>query len=152
MFDPDAHVVLSDVSPDAIAVAQENIQAHSLAQRVTVNQGDLFSGLDRQTFDLILSNPPYVDANDLSEMPAEYHHEPAIGLGSGVDGLDLSRRILREAAHYLSESGTLVLELGNSYENLEKAYPAVPFTWAAFSSGGHGVLVITRDELMAASF
>ncbi len=109
---------------------------------------DLFTGLQSQRYELIVSNPPYVDREDLVTMPAEYQHEPAMALESGDDGLDITRRILRQAAEFLTPEGVLIVEVGNSGIALERAYPEVPFTWLEFEQGGHGVLVFTRAELM----
>jgi ribosomal protein L3 glutamine methyltransferase len=146
---PEARVVLSDVSADALAVARSNIERHSLSDRVTALQSDVFAGLEAQRFDLIVSNPPYVDAEDLAGMPAEYHAEPALGLGSGDDGLDITRRILQQAARHLNEGGLLVVEVGNSGRALDEAFPELPLTWVEFERGGHGVFVISKDDLPA---
>ena len=145
---PDAEVVLSDISTDALTVAGENIEQHNLVSRVSTLESDLFSGID-QRFDLIVSNPPYVDAPDYAAMPPEYHCEPALALESGDDGLDFTRRLLREAAGYLNELGILVVEVGNSAVHLEEAFPDVPFTWLEFERGGYGVFVLTQAELLA---
>lgn len=145
---PNAEVQLSDISFDALAVAEENIQQHDLEDRVFAMQSDLFENLAGQKFDLIVSNPPYVDADDLATMPAEYHAEPEIGLGSGDDGLDFTRRLLREASDYLTDEGVLIVEVGNSWVALEEAYPDVPFTWIEFECGGHGVFMLTRADLL----
>lgn len=144
---PDAEVQLSDISYDALAVAEENIQQHDLEGRVFAMQSDLFANLVGQKFDLIVSNPPYVDADDLASMPPEYHAEPEIGLGSGDDGLDFTRRLLREASDYLTDEGALIVEVGNSWVALEEAYPDVPFTWIEFERGGHGVFMLTKADL-----
>lgn len=146
---PEARVVLSDVSADALAVARSNIERHSLSDRVAALQSDVFAGLEGQCFDLIVSNPPYVDAEDLAGMPAEYHAEPALGLGSGDDGLDITRRILQQAAGHLNEGGLLVVEVGNSGRALDEAFPELPLTWVEFERGGHGVFVISKDDLLA---
>lgn len=146
---PEARVVLSDVSADALAVARSNIERHSLSDRVTALQSDVFAGLEAQCFDLIVSNPPYVDAEDLAGMPAEYQAEPALGLGSGDDGLDITRRILQQAAGHLNEGGLLVVEVGNSGRALDEAFPELPLTWVEFERGGHGVFVISKDDLLA---
>ncbi len=146
---PESRVVLSDVSADALAVASSNIERHSLSDRVTAQQSDVFSGLEGQRFDLIVSNPPYVDAEDLAGMPAEYHAEPALGLGSGDDGLNITRRILQQAAGHLNEGGLLVVEVGNSGRALDEAFPELPLTWVEFERGGHGVFVISKDDLLA---
>ena len=142
----DAPLDLADLSQDALDVADINVQRYGLYDQVAVIQSDLFSNLDGP-YDLILSNPPYVDAEDLGDMPHEYHHEPALGLGSGDDGLDITRRILLEAADYLTEDGVIVVEVGNSWINLEAAFPQVPFTWLSFEHGGDGVFVFTKAEL-----
>ncbi len=145
---PNAEVQLSDISYDALAVAEENIQQHNLEDRVFAMQSDLFGNLVGQKFDLIVSNPPYVDADDLATMPPEYHAEPEIGLGSGDDGLDFTRRLLREASNYLTDEGVLIVEVGNSWVALEETYPNVPFTWIEFERGGHGVFMLTKADLV----
>jgi ribosomal protein L3 glutamine methyltransferase len=140
-------VDLVDVDPQALALAGENIVRHSLQQRVRALHSDLFSEVGEARYDLILSNPPYVDASDLAGMPAEYHHEPALALASGVDGLDLTRRILAQALDYLTPGGLLLVEVGNSWEALEAAYPQLPFTWLEFEQGGHGVFALSAQDL-----
>ncbi|MBB3059522.1 50S ribosomal protein L3 N(5)-glutamine methyltransferase [Microbulbifer rhizosphaerae] len=145
----EARVDLSDISAEALEVAQININRHHLNQRVRAVQSDMFSGLEGCSYDLILCNPPYVDARDLAEMPAEYRAEPEIALGSGDDGLDFTRRLLREAVDHLQPEGLLVCEVGNSWEALEEAFPLVPFVWPELEQGGHGVFVIRREELLA---
>lgn len=147
---PDAEVQLSDISFDALAVAEENIQQHQLEDRVFAMQSDLFAHLTGQKFDLIVSNPPYVDADDLASMPDEYRAEPAIGLASGEDGLTFTRRLLREACDYLTEEGVLIVEVGNSWVALDAAYPELPFTWIEFERGGHGVFMLTAQDLSTA--
>lgn len=145
---PDAEVQLSDISYDALEVAEENIHEHGVQDRVFAMQSDLFANLAGQQFDLIVSNPPYVDEDDLASMPQEYHAEPAIGLGSGVDGLDFTRRLLQEAAEYLTDEGVLIVEVGNSWPALAAAYPELPFTWIEFERGGHGVFMLTKTDLL----
>lgn len=147
---PEAEVQLSDISYDALAVAEENIQLHGLEDRVFAMQSDLFANLQGQKFDLIVSNPPYVDADDLASMPEEYLAEPEIGLGSGEDGLDFTRRLLCEACDYLTPDGTLIVEVGNSWVALEAAYPSLAFTWIEFERGGHGVFLLRAQDLVAA--
>lgn len=145
-----AEVVLSDISAEALEVTAINIEQHELNHRVSAIQSDLFAAFDASaeaSFDLIVSNPPYVDAEDLAQMPTEYSHEPDLALASGEDGLDFTRRLLREAAQYLTEQGVLIVEVGNSSVALEKAFPQVPFTWLEFSEGDGGVFVITRTQL-----
>ena len=136
-----------DISPEALTVADENIHRHGLTDRVLPIMSDVFSGVPGQTYDLIVSNPPYVDAEDLGDMPAEFHHEPEIGLGSGADGLDVTRVILREAASHLNEGGVLIVEVGNSMLQLQAEFPQVPFQWLEFENGGLGVFALTKQDL-----
>ena len=142
----DAKVDLADVSPDALEVARQNIALHGLADHCKLVQSNVFDSIDAR-YDLIVSNPPYVDAHDLATMPLEYHHEPKLGLEAGHDGLEIAHRILAEAADYLNDDGLLVLEVGNSWLALEEAYPNVPFTWIEFRRGGHGVCLFHKEEL-----
>ena len=144
----EAKVVLSDISEDALEVAKRNILEHNVEDRVSAIQSDLFSQLQGQKFDLIISNPPYVDATDLSQMPIEYLKEPALALGSGEDGLDITRKILLQATDHLSEHGVLIVEVGNSQYALRDAFVNVPFTWLSFEDGGDGVFLLSYDELM----
>lgn len=146
---PEAELLLSDISPAAVTLAEENVARHELGGRVQVLQSDVFEQIPQQTFDLIVSNPPYVDVEDMTALPDEYQHEPRLGLEAGDDGLDIVRRILAEAPNYLSENGVLVVEVGNSAPALEAAFPELPFEWIEFESGGHGVFVMTRDALLA---
>ncbi len=141
-------VDLSDISPEALEVARRNVSRHNVGDCVNVIQSDGFDNI-HQTYDLIVSNPPYVDETDLANMPLEYHAEPAIGLASGKDGLDFTRKLLSQASSYLSESGSLVVEVGNSAEALQEAFPNVPFMWFEFERGGHGVFLLTKQELKA---
>nr|WP_301300375.1 50S ribosomal protein L3 N(5)-glutamine methyltransferase [Pseudomonas citronellolis] len=141
-----AEVVLADLSFDALEVANVNIERHELGERVYTVQGDGFAGLPGQRFDLIVSNPPYVDAEDFADMPAEYQHEPELGLASGNDGLDLVRRMLAEAADHLTGQGTLIVEVGNSQVHVEALYPEVDFTWLEFRHGGHGVFLLSAAQ------
>ncbi|MDX9873638.1 MAG: 50S ribosomal protein L3 N(5)-glutamine methyltransferase [Spongiibacteraceae bacterium] len=149
LYLPEAEVVLADISQDALDVAEANIVRHGVQDRVEAVQSDLFSELQHEVFDIIVSNPPYVDALDMASLPPEYRHEPELALAAGDDGLDLVRTILREAADHLSEHGLLIVEVGNSWEALEEAYPLVPFTWIEFERGGHGVFLLTREQLDA---
>jgi len=143
----EARVTLADISSAALEVAQQNIERFALSARVEAQQSDLFTELKGRRYQLIVCNPPYVDSADLGSMPAEFQHEPALALGSGDDGLDITRRILRQATDYLSDDGLLVVEVGNSFVALEQAFAEVPFTWVEFERGGHGVFVMTRAEL-----
>ncbi|WP_121411438.1 HemK family protein methyltransferase, partial [Pseudomonas aeruginosa] len=135
-----------DLSFDALEVANVNIERHDLGERVYTVQGDGFAGLPGQRFDLIVSNPPYVDAEDFADMPAEFHHEPELGLACGDDGLDLVRRMLAEAADHLSEKGLLIVEVGNSEVHVQALYPEVDFTWLEFEHGGHGVFMLSAAQ------
>lgn len=144
---PESAVLLSDISPAALDVARQNIEFHGLTDRVHAVESDGFEQIPEQQFDLIVSNPPYVDKEDLASMPREYQAEPAIGLASGEDGLDFTRQLLKLAAKWLSPEGLLVVEVGNSWVALEQAFPQVAFTWPELENGGHGVFVLTRDQL-----
>lgn len=146
---PQAEVDAVDISRDALDVAEINIQNHGLEQQVFPIESDGFKGLEGQRYDLIVSNPPYVDAVDMDHLPDEYRHEPELGLASGNDGLDLTRQILAQAPEHLTEQGVLIVEVGNSQVHLEAQFPTVPFTWLEFSHGGHGVFAITREQLVA---
>ncbi len=141
-----AEVILADLSFEALEVASRNIEHHGLEDRVYTVQSDGFDGLPKQRFDLILSNPPYVDAEDIADMPNEFHHEPALALACGEDGLDLVRRILAQAADHLTETGTLIVEVGNSQVHVEALYPEVEFTWLEFARGGHGVFLLAASQ------
>ncbi|MEE4278065.1 MAG: 50S ribosomal protein L3 N(5)-glutamine methyltransferase [Halieaceae bacterium] len=146
---PDLAVTLADLSPEALELARINTARHAVAERVEALCSDLFSALAGRRYDIILCNPPYVNAEDLAEMPAEYHREPSMGLGSGADGLDHARRILCAASEHLTGNGLLFLELGNSWATLDAILAELPLTWLDFSEGGHGVLLLRRDELDA---
>ncbi len=146
----DAQIVATDLSTDALALAALNVQRHDMQSRVQLRQGSLFEPVDG-TFNLIVSNPPYVDATDIAQMPTEFSHEPMMGLAAGDDGLDLVRIMLQQAASYLNPKGYLVVEVGNSGAALEAAFPTVEFGWLQFAQGGHGVFVLSREELVAAA-
>lgn len=145
---PLAEVVLADIDEDALDVAQINVERYGLENDVLLVQGD---GLDavEGTFDWILCNPPYVPDAEMDDIAEEYLHEPRHALVSGADGMDFTRTLLHRAADYLSDDGVLVLEVGMSWPLLEEAYPDVVFDWVELQRGGQGVLVISRDELLA---
>lgn len=142
----EADVDLADISSDALDVAASNIVFHDLQDRVRTVRSDVFDNIEGR-YDVILSNPPYVDASDLAGMPEEYRHEPELGLAAGEDGLDIAHRIIAGALDHLTENGLLVVEVGNSWVALEQAYPDLPFTWLAFENGGDGVFAISANEL-----
>lgn len=142
----EADVDLSDISPDALEVAAANIEYHEVGDRVRTVRSDVFEGIDGR-YDVILSNPPYVDAEDIADMPTEYSHEPELGLAAGGDGLDIAHRILAGAATHLNPGGLLIVEVGNSWPALQEAYPDLPFTWLEFENGGDGVFLLTAEDL-----
>jgi len=144
---PDSRVDLADIDAQALALASSNVVKQGLQQRTELIRSDLFDGLKGRRYHLLVSNPPYVDAQDIATMPAEYHHEPPHALGSGADGLDITHQLLAQAGEFLEPDGLLVVEVGNSWEALEQAYPLVPFTWVEFARGGHGVFVMSASEL-----
>ena len=143
---PDVIVDGSDISSDCIEVAE--INRESLQQdNVAFYQSDLFYQLEHKKYDIIVSNPPYVDAEDFLEIPAEFLAEPKLGLTSGDDGLSLTRQILADAHKYLNDGGILIVEVGNSAQALEEAYPNVEFLWLEFERGGHGVFLLDKKQL-----
>lgn len=144
---PNAKVDAVDLSEDALAVAEKNVADYDLRQRVNLIRSDLFRSVPRKQYDLILSNPPYVDAPSMKALPQEYRHEPAMALGSGRDGLDATRVILREAKKHLSDDGLLMVEIGHNREQLERAFPHLPFTWLEVSAGDEFVFLLERRQL-----
>lgn len=147
----DAQVDCSDISDDALAVAQANIELHACGDRVRLLKSDIWQAFEAgDVYDLMVVNPPYVDQFDYDTMPPEYGHEPRLALTSGDDGLDFTKQFLAHAVDHLSDDGLLVLEVGNSGEALEQQFPTMPLTWHEFAQGGVGVLVMTRAEAKAA--
>lgn len=145
---PHAEIDALDVSEDALDVAMMNIESYALEEQVTPIQSDLMDALSEyERFDLIVCNPPYVDAQDMDDLPDEFQVEPEIALAAGVDGLDLVHRILLSASEHLTENGLLILEVGNSMIHLEEAYPKINFEWVEFQNGGGGVCVLHAHVL-----
>lgn len=142
-----AAIDASDISEDALQVGAKNVAAYDLQHRINLVRSDLFNGLAGRRYDLIVSNPPYVNAASMAALPGEYRHEPQSALSSGVDGLDATRIILREATTHLTENGILVAEIGHNRVELEKNFPRTPFTWLETSGGDEFVFLLRRDEI-----
>ncbi|SJZ39299.1 50S ribosomal protein L3 N(5)-glutamine methyltransferase [Photobacterium toruni] len=145
---PEAEVDIVDISTDALAVAEQNITDHGLEQQVIPLRSDLLRDIPKDKYDLIVTNPPYVDQEDMDSLPEEFRHEPELGLAAGSDGLKLVRRILANAPDYLKDDGILICEVGNSMIHMEEQYPHIPFLWLEFVNGGHGVFMLTREQLV----
>ena len=144
---PEARVDAVDLSPEAISVAERNVAEYRLHDRVEIIRSDAFSKLQGRRYDLIISNPPYVNADSVAALPPEYLHEPVMALGSGKDGLDFTRIILREAKRHLTEDGLLVVEIGHNRAELEAAYPTLPFTWLDTAAGDEFVFLLHAADL-----
>ena len=144
---PDTQIDALDISKDALEVAKLNILRHDVANQVHLYHSNLFESLPLKSYDLILANPPYVDALDMSRLPPEYRHEPELGLAAGEDGLNFVTDILQHATKYLSANGVLIVEVGNSEETLAEKYPEIPFTWLEFQRGGGGVFMLNKKAL-----
>ena len=145
---PYASVDAVDLSSAALAVAERNIADYQLQDRVSLIESDLFAKLGGKKYDLIISNPPYVDVRSVAALPQEYLHEPTMALGSGHDGLDATRIILKHAAQHLSKNGVLIVEIGHNRDVLEAAYPNLPFTWLDVSAGDEFVFMLHRNDLL----
>jgi ribosomal protein L3 glutamine methyltransferase len=144
---PAARIDAVDLSPDALAVARHNVADYDLAARIRLVEGNLFAGLKSRRYDLIIANPPYVNAAAMATLPAEYRREPELALASGDDGLDLTRAILAGARRQLRPHGLLVVEIGHNREALEAAFPETPFTWLDTTAGDQYVFLLHRDDL-----
>ena len=144
---PAARIDAVDLSPDALAVARHNVADYDLAARIRLVEGNLFAGLKSRRYDLIIANPPYVNAAAMATLPAEYRREPELALTSGDDGLDLTRAILAGARRQLRPHGLLVVEIGHNREALEAAFPETPFTWLDTTAGDQYVFLLHRDDL-----
>ncbi len=144
---PDASVDAVDLSPEALEVARRNVEDYALQSRVRLVQSDLFAGLSGRRYQVIVSNPPYVDAADMATLPPEYRHEPRMALAGGEDGLDIVRGILARAREHLAPEGILIVEVGSGRQRVEAAFPGLEFTWLETSAGGDPVFLLERDQL-----
>ncbi len=147
---PWTSVTAADISPEALEIARRNVERHGLESRVNLVESDLFHSLPPCRYDLVVTNPPYVPTGSLSSLPPEYRAEPELGLVSGQDGLDACLEILRIAEQFMAPDGVLICEVGESEQALSDLLPRVPFIWLEFSSGGSGVFVLTREQLLQA--
>jgi ribosomal protein L3 glutamine methyltransferase len=147
---PAADIDAVDISTDALTVAQRNVADYGLADRINLIRSDLFANLSGKTYDLLISNPPYVTAMAMADLPAEYRHEPKLALSGGDDGLDAVRTILDEAPRFLNPGGTLVVEVGHNRSATEVAYPRLPFVWLDTAGSSDSVFLLKREKLVAA--
>ena len=145
----EAQIDAVDIDAEALDVAALNIEQYQLESRVFPIQSDLFSSVQGQKYDLIIINPPYVDAEDMDDLPREYHHEPKLALASGVDGLDLTVKILQQAAEYMNEDAWLFVEVGNSEVNFEQRFIDINVEWCELNDGGSGIFAIHKSQLKA---
>lgn len=143
---PEATVDAVDISPEALAVAEENLRRYPCDGRVQLLQSDLFQACEGKQYDIIISNPPYVDMEEMKSLPGEFHWEPRLALEAGTDGLEIVNRILKDAPHYLSEDGLLIVEVGNAEKSLQHQHPNTPFTWLTFERGGEGVFLLKAED------
>jgi ribosomal protein L3 glutamine methyltransferase len=144
---PEADVDAIDISPDALAVAKRNVSDYGLESRLHLIESNLFAGINGKRYDVIISNPPYVNAESMAVLPEEYRHEPELALASGEDGLDLVRIMLMEVGEHLNPGGLLIVEIGHNRDALEAAFPETPFTWLDTSAGDQHVFLLHREEL-----
>jgi ribosomal protein L3 glutamine methyltransferase len=145
---PNAKIDAVDLSSDALLVAKRNVNDYELSEHINLIESDLFTQLAGRKYDLIISNPPYVDAESVAALPPEYLHEPKLSLGSGADGLDATRKILAHAAEHLSDNGILIVEIGHNRDVIEAAYPTLPFTWLDVTAGDQFVFMLHRNDLI----
>jgi len=147
---PDADIDAVDLSADALTVAQRNVADYGLADRINLIRSDLFTNLSEKSYDLIISNPPYVTAMAMAELPPEYRHEPSLALAGGDDGLDAVRTILKESPRFLNPAGTLVVEVGQNRAAVELAWPRLPFVWVATTAAPDSVFLLKREDIVGA--
>ncbi|NDP42062.1 MAG: 50S ribosomal protein L3 N(5)-glutamine methyltransferase [Aromatoleum sp.] len=146
---PEADVDAVDISSDALAVAQRNVSEYGLADRINLIRSDLFANLAEKSYDLIISNPPYVAATAMDALPPEYRHEPALALAGGDDGLDAVRTILKDAPRFLNPGGALIVEIGHNRAAVELAFPRLPLVWLETATSAGSVFLLTREDLVA---
>ena len=144
---PNAHVDAVDISTDALAVARRNVDDYQLQERITLIESDLYAKLPKRKYDLIVTNPPYVNSDSMSKLPQEYQREPQIALAGGTDGMDLVRKIVAGAAERLTKNGVLIVEIGNEREFAEAAFADLELTWVSTSAGDDMVFLVTADQL-----
>jgi ribosomal protein L3 glutamine methyltransferase len=146
---PDADVDAVDISSEALTVAQRNVADYGLADRINLIRSDLFANLPEKNYDLVISNPPYVTANAMDMMPAEYRHEPELALAGGEDGLDAVRVLVKDAPRFLAHGGALVVEVGHNRAAVEAAFPRLPVVWLPAAGADDGVFLVKREDLVA---
>jgi len=145
---PEADIDAVDISSDALAVAQRNVSDYGLAARINLIRSDLFANLPEKNYDLVICNPPYVDANAMEALPAEYRYEPRLALAGGDDGLDAVRVLVKEAPRFLNHGASLVVEVGNHRVAVEAAFPRLPLVWLPTATSEDCVFVVKREELV----
>ena len=144
---PNAHIDAVDISPDALEVARRNVDEYGLQDRITLVESDLYAKLPPKKYDLIISNPPYVNAGSMEKLPQEYRHEPSLALAGGADGMDLVRKIVEGAKRHLTPEGVLAVEIGNERAHAEAAFPDLELAWITTSAGDDMVFLLTADQL-----
>ena len=144
---PHAHIDAVDLSPDALAVALRNVEDYQLKERISLIESDLYTKLPKKTYDIIVTNPPYVNGKSMKSLPAEYKHEPSMALAGGEDGMDLVRKIVAGAKQHLTRHGVLIVEIGNEFPQAEAAFPDYELTWLSTSAGDEAVFLLTADQL-----
>lgn len=145
----EADIDAVDISADALAVAQRNVSDYGLAGRINLIRSDLFDNVPQKSYDIIISNPPYVTSLAMDDLPREYRHEPALALAGGDDGMDAVRTILRKAPEFLQPEGVLVVEIGHNRGAAEAAFPRMPFLWLTTNSADDNVFLLKREEIVA---